>query len=248
MRTAKEQTGERQVQGKNANFRGARQTPSPWSYRKGATLPHRLPAGLKLSLLFALSLGAFIPHPAPPAAAGLTVLLGALAAKIKPWELLRGGRPLLLMTTLVSLFRSLDTGPEGFPLYLKAEGLLSGLRFGLRLGISFSAAALLFAVTTMTELRRSLVKLETLPSALGIEIPALKNHYFSLGISLMLGFLPRFFETWENASLAWECRRAAGSLRSLKKLTVLIPLVTEKMIEIAAETALALRLRFPTQP
>ena len=224
---------------------GRAASPCPWSYRKDTTPLHRLPAGLKLCLLFVLSLGAFVPNPAPPAAAALLVLLGALAARIKPWELLQGGGPLLFMTALVSLFQSLDTGVEGFPLYLKVEGLFSGLIFGVRLGLSFSAAALLFAVTTMTELRHSLSRLENIPSALGIEIPVLKNHYFSLGISLTLGFLPRFFEAWENACLAWECRRAAGSLRSMKKLKVLVPLVTERMMETAAETALALRLRLP---
>ncbi|MDR0448261.1 MAG: energy-coupling factor transporter transmembrane protein EcfT [Treponema sp.] len=62
----------------------------------------------------------------------------------------------------------------------------------------------------------------------------------SLALTLMLGFLPRFFETWENARMAAKARGSAGGL---KLLITILPLVTERMIETAAETAEALESR-----
>jgi biotin transport system permease protein len=62
----------------------------------------------------------------------------------------------------------------------------------------------------------------------------------SLGLSLMLGFMPRFFEIWENTELAYQAR--AGK-KGPAQLITLIPLIIERMIECAAETALALEGR-----
>jgi biotin transport system permease protein len=63
---------------------------------------------------------------------------------------------------------------------------------------------------------------------------------FSLGLSLMLGFLPRFFEIWEDSDVAY---RARAGKKGITSLVLLIPLVTERMIEMAAETAAALESR-----
>jgi energy-coupling factor transporter transmembrane protein EcfT len=63
---------------------------------------------------------------------------------------------------------------------------------------------------------------------------------FSLGISLMLGFLPRFFEIWETANLACDAR--AGK-KGLRRFLLLMPLIIERMMELAGETAEALESR-----
>jgi biotin transport system permease protein len=63
---------------------------------------------------------------------------------------------------------------------------------------------------------------------------------FSLGLSLMLGFMPRFFEIWENTELAYQAR--AGKPGPAQLIT-LIPLTIERMIECAVETASALEGR-----
>ena len=64
--------------------------------------------------------------------------------------------------------------------------------------------------------------------------------FFSLGISLMLGFIPRFFELWETTNLACDARVCK---RGPRRLLILVPLVTERMMEAAADTALALEAR-----
>jgi energy-coupling factor transporter transmembrane protein EcfT len=84
----------------------------------------------------------------------------------------------------------------------------------------------------MGEIKKSLAKLEA--------ILHLKRLRLSLGLSLMLGFLPRFFEVWEDAELAWESR--AGK-KGLRFFIVIIPLVIEGLMNTAAETAAALESR-----
>jgi energy-coupling factor transporter transmembrane protein EcfT len=56
----------------------------------------------------------------------------------------------------------------------------------------------------------------------------------------MLGFLPRFFEVWEETDMACEAR---GARRGIRRLLLVVPPVTERMIERALDTALALEGR-----
>jgi phospholipase A1 len=56
----------------------------------------------------------------------------------------------------------------------------------------------------------------------------------------MLGFLPQFFEVWEDLCLAWKGR--AGK-KNLSLIVTLVPLAVEKMMRKAAETAAALEAR-----
>jgi biotin transport system permease protein len=146
------------------------------------------------------------------AAAILLILGAALAARIPPWALLRGSRPLALVALCV--------------MFMHWKEPVLGITIALRMVVPFAAAALLFAVSTMRELRLSLKKV------LGKQV--------SLGIALMLGFIPRFFELWETANFACAARSCR---RGLRRLFILLPLVTELMMEAAADTAQALQSR-----
>jgi energy-coupling factor transporter transmembrane protein EcfT len=105
----------------------------------------------------------------------------------------------------------------------------------------------------MTELQNSLAKLERL--ILGFPVfllrrsgrPALTRAASKLerpklgfAIPLMLGFLPRFFEIWEAAHTAYIARSGKKGVRAT---LILVPLVTGRMIETAAETAQAMESR-----
>jgi biotin transport system permease protein len=142
---------------------------------------------------------------------------------------------LFVTLTALAAARALQTDPVSF----NAEGLAGGLVFAAGVLVSFAAAALFFAVTTTTELRRSLEAVE-----LFFRFPNSRNSRrrgrLSLAFALMLGFLPRFFELWENAETAVKARACSGRL---KRIMAILPLVTERMIEAAAETAEALEAR-----
>jgi biotin transport system permease protein len=169
---------------------------------------------------------AFVFGPAALAAGALLVAAGALAVGMAPWTLLRGSRPLLLMVLFVGLFRSVSLDAEVPAVSLNAEGLGESLIFGGGIILAFGAASLFFSVTTMTEIKHSLDRLR------------LKR--LSLGISLMLSFLPRFFAVWDSAELAY---RARCGKKGLPQLRTLLPLVMERMLVSAGETAAALESR-----
>jgi len=202
---------------------------APFSYRAGKTLLHRMPAGLKVVFVILISAFAF-GSVYGLAASILFILAACAAARIPPPVLLKGSKPLVILSLCVILLKTITLNKEGF-----FEDLLAGVR----IFVPFAAAALLFSVTTMRELRLSLALIET--SVIHIFSPRRKHIPFvSLGISLMLGFIPRFFEMWDNANLACDSRSCK---RGLHRLFLLIPLVTERMMEASANTALALEAR-----
>ena len=206
---------------------------TPFSYRKSSSPLHRLPAGLKLAFLLLLSIMAFLPGPELRTFFFLVTLAFILVilsfvAGINPLALLRGSRPLLLIVLGIFLVQGVELSPLSF----SASGLKEALIFCVRIGIAFAAASLLFFTTSAGEIRKSLSRLESF-----LHLDRLK---LSLHISLMLGFLPQFFRIWEDLNLAWKSR---GGKNKPGRLVKLIPLLIEKMILKAAETADALEAR-----
>ncbi|QQO07990.1 energy-coupling factor transporter transmembrane component T family protein [Breznakiella homolactica] len=221
----------------------------PYSYRPGNSLLHRLPAGLKFLGLLGISLATFFFGPWALAGAAALILAGSLIAGIKPWELFCGSRMLLISAGLVVLIRSVQFTPLGFD----TEGCVAGLVFAGVLMVSFCAASLLFSVTTMAELRDSAAKAEGLlliaaaallkplkPSWSRAVSERRKKPVIALVLTLMLGFLPRFFEIWNTSEEAY---RARGGRKGIKQILVLVPLVSERMLETAGETAAAFEAR-----
>jgi energy-coupling factor transporter transmembrane protein EcfT len=240
----------------------------PFSYRAGTSPLHRFSAGFKLLCLLALSIAAFSSIPGLLLSA-LLVWAAALIARIRPRELLCGCRPLVILSLFILIFKTVQADAPGISLgaintpspefpalhipFISPEGFLGGILSGLRIMVSYCAGSLLFAVTTMRELRRSLGRAERVILGLfpqrretaGRRITnkadaPIRCSRLSLGISLMLGFIPRFFELWETTNLACDARVCK---RGLRRLMLIIPLVTERMMEAAADTAQALEAR-----
>ena len=231
----------------NSPYKRSTSHRTPWSYRAGTTPLYRCPAGLKLLLLLLLSAAPVLGLPFAGGAA-LLILIGAISARLKITELFTGSKALVLILLVFSVLRAIhiDTGqsqsilnPVQFRLnlgflhcILDLPTLLNGLYLGTGILICFSVASLFFAVTTTTEIRKTLAGMEFFLFR--------RQSRLSLALALMLGFLPRFFECWENANLAAKARCCKGGL---KRVMVILPLVTERMIHTAAETAEALEAR-----
>jgi biotin transport system permease protein len=207
--------------------RALKAAPVPFGYRPGNSPLHRCPALVKLLGVLLLSVFAYGSLPALGIAA-LGIGAAAAAAGIRPWDLLRGGRPLLFLALFFFFLRVIKFDRPFFR--LEPAEITGALTQALSMMVSFAGGALLFAVTTMKELRDSL----------GGRRTRRRGFRFGLALSLMLGFLPRFFEIWEETSLACEARGAGGGIR---RLLLVIPPVTERMIEKALDTALALEGR-----
>ncbi|GHV85064.1 hypothetical protein AGMMS50230_06720 [Spirochaetia bacterium] len=220
-----------------------------WSYRAGNSFLHRLQADVKLLFLVIITASPFL-GPAASVSAAALILAGALSVRLRPHELFAGSRPLAILLVIVTLFRGINFAPLGRLIdsglitimllnpkeLIDPAGLLSALRFAGGILISFAAGSLFFAVTTMTEIRGALEKIELF---LLRPFSRRKTARLSLALALMLGFLPRFFELWESANLAARSRGSPGFRRTM----VILPLVTERMIETALETASALEAR-----
>ena len=211
----------------------------PWSYRAGTGFLYRLPPALKLVFLVLLSVAAFAPAPVMAAGAFL-VAAAAFSARRHPGELLAGSRPLVFTLILTGALRILGTDPgPPFRLYPRTEELPRILSFTGGILLSFAACSLFFSVTTMTEIRRTLERAELfVTSPFRRDKP--RRGRLSLALALMFGFLPRFFERWEAASLALRARGAGKSFRGLR---LALPLTVESLLEAAAETALAMEAR-----
>ena len=206
---------------------------TPWSYRKGSTPLHKLPAGFKLVFLLLLSLAALLVGTGTYglvvlSAIILILILLSFIAGIGPPALLRGSGPLFFIVLSVFVIQAVNFFPPG----INFDGLKETIVFCFRIGAAFAAGTLLFSVTTGGEIRKSLARAEAF-----LHLEKLK---LSLGISLMLAFLPRFFEVWEELNLAWKSRAGKNNLSRLARL---VPLAIERMMVKAAETANAMEAR-----
>jgi biotin transport system permease protein len=166
------------------------------------------------------------------------VFLGALSAGLNPGELLRGSRPIIIMLILTGAPRCLAYPPLAF----NRAGFGEALLFSGGILVSFAAGALLFSVTTMGELRDSLAAAGDFLRDRFAPYSRKKGPRLSLAISLMLGFLPRFFEIWETAGDAY---RARGGKRGPAGIFVIVSRVIEGVLVKAGDTAQALEARTP---
>lgn len=204
-----------------------------------------MPAGLKLAALLGVSTAVFFFHIFALALVTALLIILSLCARIRPWELLRGSGGFAVILLFVFVFRTLDfgalaavvstagnDGADGlFSLAFNRRGAEEALAFAWGALLSFALGSLLFSVTTTGEIRESLE---------GMEKALFGRSRFALGLALTLGFIPHFFEVWEEANLAWKARAGKAGWRAA---AVLLPLAIELMIEKAVETALALESR-----
>ena len=201
---------------------------TPWAYQKGKGFLYRIPGGIKLIFFLGLSFSIFfLPIYFLPVIALLLITL-SLGSGLSPRALLRGSKNLFIICVMILVIKTVEFTPRG----INIQGLYEGIFLCLRMGLSFSTGALLYSVTTMGEIRKSLAYAETF-----LHIKKLR---LSLGISLMLMFLPRFFEIWEDTALAWESR--AGR-KNFSGFLIRIPQLIERLMEKAAQTAAALESR-----
>jgi energy-coupling factor transporter transmembrane protein EcfT len=202
-----------------------------------------------LILYLGLSLVAFARGPYALFPAFGLVLVGAFGSGIGIKGLFSGFMPLFISCLLVLALRTIELTPLG----INTDGLHQALVFTMTVAIAFSGGSILFASTSILELKIAIAAAEkalTFPvrTALGsIDAPWAKSALqriemggLSLGISLMLAFIPRIFETWEAAESAYLARLGKRGIRSAR---VLIPLVAERMMETASESAVALLSR-----
>ncbi len=222
---------------------------TPFSYQARTSPIHALPPALKLLAYLTLSAAPFVYGPLALVPGVVLVLSGAIAAGIKPAGLLAGSGPLVWTVSCAVLLRTV----RFIPLAYDPAGLAEGLRYAGAVLVAFAGGALFFAVTTTGQVRDSLARVEkAIQEPLRLLVRGRRAGWasawakrldapgISLSIALMLSFLPRIFEIWESAEEAY---RARLGKKGLRKFVLLLPLATERLVESAVETALALESR-----
>jgi energy-coupling factor transporter transmembrane protein EcfT len=85
---------------------------SPFAYRSGKTMLHRIPAAIKLLCVILFSMVACTSG----YGLVLTILLliaTAAMARIPPWELLKGSKPLVLLSLCIMVIKTFEQGTGG---------------------------------------------------------------------------------------------------------------------------------------
>lgn len=194
-------------------------------------------AGVKMALLFGLSAAAVILGPWALAATAILVLLGARLATLRLLNLFTGARPLGITLAAVTILRALRLAPLGFDL----TGLAEASLYSAGVLVSFAAGSVVFATTKVSAMREALGRAEhDIRRIFSRAQSSAGGGKISLGIALVLAFLPRIFAVWEETDTAYRVRFGRRGLRSV---LILVPLTTERLMEAAAETAQALTLR-----
>lgn len=215
------------------------------SYNKRNSLIHRIPAIVKLIILFCVPLALhFTTLPYHLGFFCFAVLL-ALIAKLPMNSFFRDLKPIVYYCFFIFIIDVLtillfDKTPmpieAGIQDNLNAPVLLEKGNFTLmsRLMVSMAYTSIFFRTTSHLEMRESLEKIELCITFRHSKLT------FSKSFALFLNFLPQLFEIWNSLDLAWHAR--AGK-RTPRKIIVLLPVFITLSMKKANETLLAIRNR-----
>jgi biotin transport system permease protein/energy-coupling factor transport system permease protein len=212
---------------------------------------HKLPALLKLILIWPISIFCMTLHPFWLGIGIATASITAFFCRFTLREQLTDIKPAFfyafLMYTL-SLFSSIMEIHKLLPELSYLTALIPKpdfIRIALRLVLIMQLSSLLFRSTTSGEIRDGLHTMEQvirrfLSRVLFFQKKIAPNGHFAENISLFLCFIPEIFETWSVINLAWKARGGKGGLEKIRTTVfVLISLSMER----AAVKAKALAAR-----
>lgn len=198
------------------------------AYTKKDSILHRIPAWLKLLVLFAVPITVYL---SPIEVTYIMIpffFILALISKIGPARFLKDLSPIIIYSILIV---SIDV--LSWLIFRKNTTIITetSLHLILRLICAVEATSLFFRTTSIYETMQTLRKIESVltfgKSSLTV----------STVLSLFLSFLPQIFATWSELECAY---RARGGRKGIGKVTTLLPLLISLSIRKAQTTYLAL--------
>lgn len=231
------------------------------SYNKRNSLIHRIPAIVKLIILFCIPLVLYFTTLFYHLGLFALAFILFLIAKLPVGSFFRDLKPIVyycffifiidVLTILLfdktpmpiesgtigngtieaGLDESAVSPSMGFWTILLEKGNFSLMS---RLLVSMAYTSIFFRTTSHLEMRQSLEKIETCITFGQSKLT------FSKSFALFLNFLPQLFETWNSLDLAWRARKGR---RSIRKIIVLLPVFITLSIKKANETLLAMKNR-----
>ena len=174
-----------------------------FSYRRGNTLLHRIPAGIKILFLMGISIAVFAGKHVN---VSVTVICGALS--LMAFFLSGAKFSTLKSVTFVFVLGAFVTlsGMTAFVF----DGIFVGIKYGawytVRFFITALAAQCVFETTSALEIQNSF---ECAQNAVAKVFKPVKKMNPALVLSLAINFIPEVFATWNRVDLAVRARSAA---------------------------------------
>lgn len=194
-----------------------------FAYTRGSSPLHKIPALLKIAVLFALCLFVFAGSPVSSfddllSRNTLARLIGGLAASFVLFALSGAHLCSVKRVCFVFIFGAFVTAVRmiHIPLFFDAGALAYGISYTARFFAASLASEVIFETTSPVEISDAL---EQLQGALVHVIPPLKKVRAAQVLSLAINFVPQVFATWNKVSLA---AKARGGSRARGKVGVVL--------------------------
>ena len=198
-----------------------------FSYRKGTSVLHRIPAIIKIIFLFAFSFLAFsgsgsdslsfFENTASVIKLGISITLAAVLFILGGcyWKGFLKMKFILFLVLFIIVVRTVSFETGSFS--LNSHGFSSGLLYALRFFLSAFCAEVIYETTSSLEIKAALEMVENLISKI---VPPFKKLKSAFVISMAINFIPLVFDTWEKVHLASKARSsekntASSTIRAL---------------------------------
>lgn len=164
------------------------------------------------------------------------LLLLACASRLKLRDLFSGSKGLFITLGIILFVQSLrlqDNNGGPFPLVISYPALVGGLPLVIGVATAYLGAAMVYTTTPLWEMRQVLEKIE------GRFLPKRKR-WISLALAMVLAFIPRIFELWQETEAAYLAR---GGKRGMGELLVILPIILERLLQEGSERSAAMECR-----
>ncbi|MCM1321216.1 MAG: hypothetical protein NC041_01250 [Bacteroides sp.] len=187
-------------------------TPPLFSYRKGNSVVHAMPACIKLLLLFVISVRTFSDAPSPLCVPQRTACCGFCAGLLfllsgTPFSHLKKLLFVPLTGLFVTLFKMISFSETPPYFFADLSQIQPGILYTIRFFITAAAALAVFETTTTLQIQRTL---ESVQNGISRVIPPLKKPIAAYNparmFSLAIIFIPRVFCAWNQVNSAARAR------------------------------------------
>lgn len=213
-----------------------------FSYRKGNSILHRIPAAIKIGMMIAFSAFAFsggtmhsldsVFHFSFIAKITACLFISSVLFFLSGarWNSIFNLKPIFILGLFITAFRAACFPSENssiqndavlviFPfLGISLNGLASGAAYSLQFLLTSFAAQILFETTSSLQIKNSM---ESVQNGIAKIVPPIKKLNPALTLSLALNFMPEVFETWKKVHLASRARLNNSKKIQVPKITVI---------------------------
>lgn len=190
-------------------------------YRKGKSVFHRIPALVKLVLLFAFCSFVFAEKKYTIPVCLLICSASFVLAECS-MNTIKNLRFLIYVSVFIVAVKSIDfISSSGFS--IDRNGMYDGFLYCARFTLISFFAEIIFETTSSLEIKRCL---EMVERAVSFVFPPVKILKPSLVVSLAITFIPQVFETWNRVHLAVRARSPQKRKKLLQSVSILMTELT----------------------